>query len=41
MIKLTFCLRRLSSLTREDERRFIDLERSPLFFGEERLFVGG
>jgi len=38
MIKLVFCLRRLPTLL-DDERTFIDLPNSPLFFTEERRVV--
>ena len=47
MIKLTFCLIRQPGFTREagrllleDEKRFIDLERSPLWWGEEKEIIG-
>jgi uncharacterized protein (TIGR02118 family) len=33
--------REAGRLLLEDEQRFIDLERSPLFFGEEKNLVGG
>lgn len=33
--------REAGRLLLEDEKRFIDLERSPLFFGDEKNLVGG
>ena len=33
--------REAARLLLEDEKRFIDLERSPLFFGDEKNLVGG